>query len=108
MQANIYRDAKKFVSFKKTISEMGSNYSHIPMFSLQSISKGYYGEHQHSRGSLLNLQSFCTAWAYGTLHDSAHIYPVSVCSDHRCLLHCASGVRLTFTIGWAFSSVFRL
>lgn len=57
MQANIYRDAKKFVSFKKTISEMGSNYSHIPMFSLQSISKGYYGEHQHSRGSLLNLQA---------------------------------------------------
>ena len=45
MQANVYRDAKKFVSFKRTISEMGSDYSHIPMFSLQSISKGYYGEH---------------------------------------------------------------
>ena len=40
----MYRDAKKFVSFKKTISELGSDYSHIPMFSLQSISKGYYGE----------------------------------------------------------------
>ena len=41
---NVYNSSMKFDSFKKTIRDMGSEYDDVPLFSLQSISKGYYGE----------------------------------------------------------------
>lgn len=43
-QVNVYNSSMKFDSFKKTIRDMGSDYDDVPLFSLQSISKGYYGE----------------------------------------------------------------
>lgn len=43
-QVNVYNSNMKFDSFKKTIKDMGSEYDDVPLFSLQSISKGYYGE----------------------------------------------------------------
>lgn len=42
-QVNVYNSSMKFDSFKKTIRDMGSDYDDVPLFSLQSISKGYYG-----------------------------------------------------------------
>ncbi len=42
-QVNVYNSNMKFDSFKKTIKDMGSEYDDVPLFSLQSISKGYYG-----------------------------------------------------------------
>lgn len=42
---NVYNSNMKFDSFKKTIKDMGSEYDDVPLFSLQSISKGYYGMH---------------------------------------------------------------
>ncbi len=44
-QVNVYNSNMKFDSFKKTIKDMGSEYDDVPLFSLQSISKGYYGMH---------------------------------------------------------------
>lgn len=44
-QVNVYNSNMKFDSFKKTIKDMGSEYDDVPLFSLQSISKGYYGRH---------------------------------------------------------------
>ena len=43
-QVNVYNSSMKFDSFKKTIRDMGSDYDDVPLFSLQSISKGYYGK----------------------------------------------------------------
>lgn len=46
-QVNVYNSNMKFDSFKKTIKDMGSEYDDVPLFSLQSISKGYYGRHPY-------------------------------------------------------------
>jgi alanine transaminase len=43
-QANVYDDNKQFHSFKKVLCELGADYNQVPLFSLQSISKGFYGE----------------------------------------------------------------
>ena len=43
-QVNVYNSSMKFDSFKKTIRDMGDDYNDVPLFSLQSISKGYYGK----------------------------------------------------------------
>ena len=40
-QANVYAVDKKFHSFRKQVIKMNSK---VPLFSFQSISKGYYGE----------------------------------------------------------------
>ena len=42
-QVNVYNSSMQFDSFKKTIRDLGSDYNDTPLFSLQSISKGYYG-----------------------------------------------------------------
>lgn len=42
-QVNVYNSKMQFDSFKKTIRNLGSDYNDVPLFSLQSISKGYYG-----------------------------------------------------------------
>lgn len=44
-QVNVYNDSMQFDSFKKVIRDLGSEYNDTPLFSLQSISKGYYGKH---------------------------------------------------------------
>ena len=43
-QVNVYNSSMQFDSFKKTIRDLGSEYDNVPLFSLQSISKGYYGK----------------------------------------------------------------
>ena len=44
-QTNIYAAGKQFVSFKKVLMEMGEEYSNsVLLVSLNSISKGFYGE----------------------------------------------------------------
>lgn len=43
-QVNVYNSSMQFDSFKKTIRDLGSDYNNVPLFSLQSISKGYYGK----------------------------------------------------------------
>ena len=41
----MYDDNKHFFSFKKVMCELGADYNQVPLFSLQSISKGFYGEY---------------------------------------------------------------
>lgn len=43
-QVNVYNSSMQFDSFKKVMRDLGSDYNKTPLFSLQSISKGYYGE----------------------------------------------------------------
>lgn len=43
-QGNIYTEKKKFVSFKKVLSEIGHPYNQICLASFHSISKGNIGE----------------------------------------------------------------
>jgi len=43
-QENIYAAGKKFTSFKKCVRSLGSEYDNFPVVSMQSISKGFYGE----------------------------------------------------------------
>lgn len=43
-QTNVYAEGKSFVSFKKVLSESTGPASKVPLVSLNSISKGYFGE----------------------------------------------------------------
>ncbi|KAK9817869.1 hypothetical protein WJX72_003409 [[Myrmecia] bisecta] len=43
-QDNIYAEGKEFHSFKKVVREMGGEAEGVQLFSMHSISKGYYGE----------------------------------------------------------------
>ena len=43
-QGNIYSEHKKFVSFKKVLSEMEEPYNRVCLASFHSISKGNIGE----------------------------------------------------------------
>jgi alanine transaminase len=43
-QGNIYTEKKKFVSFKKVLSEIGYPYNQVPIASFHSVSKGNIGE----------------------------------------------------------------
>ena len=44
-QGNIYTENKKFVSFKKVLSEIGYPYNQVCLASFHSISKGNVGEY---------------------------------------------------------------
>lgn len=43
-QANVYAEGKQFFSFKRILREMGSAYDDVRLVSMNSISKGFYGE----------------------------------------------------------------
>lgn len=43
-QDNVYREGKKFTSFKKIVRDLGSEYADFPLISMHSVSKGFYGE----------------------------------------------------------------
>lgn len=43
-QDNVYAKGSKFFSFKKVLTEMGSEYSGVELASFMSVSKGYMGE----------------------------------------------------------------
>lgn len=85
-QVNVYNSNMKFDSFKKTIKDMGSEYDDVPLFSLQSISKGYYGTHTAEPHMLvvhcLTHQQVCMlactvrkhVWSNLLTHSSAEVY----------------------------------
>ncbi|KAL4421585.1 hypothetical protein ABPG75_010876 [Micractinium tetrahymenae] len=57
-QTNIYAAGREFLSFKKVLMEMGPEYSgHVPLVSMNSISKGYFGECGR-RGGYFELVNF--------------------------------------------------
>lgn len=43
-QSNIYAEGKEFFSFKKILKEMGQGFDSVLLVSLNSISKGFFGE----------------------------------------------------------------
>jgi alanine transaminase len=43
-QSNIYAEGKEFFSFKKILKELGPDYDSVYVVSLNSISKGFFGE----------------------------------------------------------------
>ncbi|GAB4822530.1 hypothetical protein N2152v2_009576 [Parachlorella kessleri] len=43
-QTNVYAEGKQFHSMKKVLKELGPSYDDVPLGSLNSISKGYFGE----------------------------------------------------------------
>jgi alanine transaminase len=43
-QCNVYAEGKAFVSFKKVLREMGPDYDNTRLVSMNSISKGFFGE----------------------------------------------------------------
>lgn len=43
-QSNVYAEGKTFYSFKKVLREMGSSFDDVRLVSMNSISKGFYGE----------------------------------------------------------------
>ncbi|KAL4425901.1 hypothetical protein ABPG75_009917 [Micractinium tetrahymenae] len=51
---NIYAEGKQFQSFKKVLRDMGPDYATVALVSLNSTSKGFYGE----RGGYMELANF--------------------------------------------------
>jgi alanine transaminase len=43
-QTNVYAEGKQFFSFKRVLRELGDEFSAVRLVSLNSISKGFYGE----------------------------------------------------------------
>lgn len=56
-QANIYAEGKQFVSFKRVLRDMGRNGDGVRLVSLNSISKGFYGECGR-RGGYMEVVNF--------------------------------------------------
>jgi len=120
-QVNVYNSNMKFDSFKKTIKDMGSEYDDVPLFSLQSISKGYYGMQTACDCEPHALQCYvhqevcmlaCTVrkhvWSNLLMYGSAEVYTVySVLLDSLAAhVHAAStAYRSTAQHGTAWHSI---
>jgi alanine transaminase len=75
-QENIYAAGKKFVSFKKVLKDLGSQYNDVELISFHSTSKGFTGECGRRGGymELVGIGSFAREQFYKTVS-------VNLCSN---------------------------
>lgn len=75
-QTNVYAEGKEFNSFKKVLRQMGPAYDCVPLASLNSISKGFFGECGR-RGGYVEIVNFPA-----DIRDQLYKYAsISLCSN---------------------------